>query len=189
MAIAKITLIGMTDYFQKQHDDLFYQLKLPADISKKTVVGSIIMRGGELPVIWANPYFVQNMIGVWSQKMQPTFTRWAKALTEDYNPIYNYDRYEETTDTETNDVSTSGTTTKKVTGFDSDTLRTNDQTEGTSGAENERNYEHNAHMYGNIGVTTSSELVRGELELRRDFNIYDMIAEAFVNEFCVGVYS
>lgn len=188
MAIAKITLIGMMEYFDIQHDDLFYGLQLPAGVSRPTLVSNIVMRGGEFPVIWANPYFVQKMITQWSKKMQPTFKRWALTLAEDYNPIHNYDRHEEYTDQENTSGSSSGTTTRSVTGYDSDTLRTNDQTDDSNSGSSERELTHSAHLYGNIGVTTSAAMVREEIELRKEFNIYDLIAEEFINEFCVRVW-
>lgn len=188
MAEAKITLIGMMEYFQTEHSDLFANLALPTGVNKDTLIGAIVLRGAEFPMLWANPYFVQTMIGQWSRKMAPTFNRWVKALNIEYEPLYNYDRYEEYTDKENTAGSSSGTNTRKVTGYDSDTLRTNDQNTDESEAEGNRELEHKAHLYGNIGVTTSQQMLEAEVDIRRKFNIYEMIAEEFVNEFCVMVY-
>ena len=188
MAEAKITLIGMMEYFQTEHSDLFANLALPTGVNKDTLIGAIVLRGAEFPMLWANPYFVQTMIGQWSRKMAPTFNRWVKALNIEYEPLYNYDRYEEYTDKENTAGSSSGTNTRKVTGYDSDTLRTNDQNTDESEAEGNRELEHKAHLYGNIGVTTSQQMLEAEVDIRRKFNIYEMIAEEFCNEFCVMVY-
>ena len=46
---------------------------------------------------------------------------------------------------------------------------------------------HTAHLYGNIGVTTSAQLLKEFLDVER-FNIYEQIADLFVDEFCVMVY-
>ena len=97
MALAKITLIGMMDWFSAENDDLFRNLSVPADVDRETLIAAIVMRGGEFPVLWANPYFVQRMIGLWCAKMRPTFERWVKTMNIDYNPLYNYDRYEQYT--------------------------------------------------------------------------------------------
>lgn len=188
MAIAKITLIGMMDYLAELHEDLFKNLHLPAGVDKDTLVGSIVMTGGEFPVIWANPDFVQRMIGIWSNKMQPTFDRWQETLTEEYDPLHNYNRHEEYTDQENTTGSATDTTTHKVTGFDSNTLQTNDQTDGTSGGSSQRDLTHSAHLYGNIGVTTSMTMLTEEIEGREKFNIYSLITEAFLDEFCVRVW-
>lgn len=188
MAIAKITLIGMMDYQALTNDDLFQFLKIPAGLDKQTLIGSIVMKGGEFPMLWANPDFVKRMIGVWSNKMQPTFERWVKTLAIDYEPLFNYDRYEEYTDTENTEGSSSGTNTRKVTGYDSDTLRTNDQNEDSSSGSTDRELEHKAHLYGNIGVTTSQQMLEAEMDVSRRFNIYELISEEFINEFCVRVW-
>lgn len=41
---------------------------------------------------------------------------------------------------------------------------------------------------GNIGVTESSAMVRHEIELRADFNIYSIIANDFKKHYCLMVY-
>jgi hypothetical protein len=48
--------------------------------------------------------------------------------------------------------------------------------------------EHDAHLYGNIGVTTSMSMVADEVDLRYKFGIYDLIAAKFVEEFCIAIY-
>ena len=188
MAWAKITLIGMIEYMEAMNEDLFFKLALPAGVNKDTLIGSIVMKGGEFPVLWANPYFVQNMIGIWSKKMQPTFDRWVKTLAIDYDPLHNYDRYEEYNDKEKTDGTSSGTNTRKVTGYNSDGLRTNDQTSDDVKGTTDRELSHKAHLYGNIGVTTSQQMLEAEMDVSKRFNIYDLISEEFINEFCVRVW-
>ena len=52
----------------------------------------------------------------------------------------------------------------------------------------DRTLEHSAHLYGNIGVTKSTEMLRDEYELRSRINLYDAIIEIFADEFLIGVY-
>ena len=59
-----------------------------------------------------------------------------------------------------------------------------------AGSENEtgsKTFIHTLHKYGNQGVTTSQQMLREELEIRR-FNIYTQIADMFVDDFCIQVY-
>lgn len=44
------------------------------------------------------------------------------------------------------------------------------------------------HAYGNIGVTTAAEMITQEMILRQKYNIYDVLAEMFMTEFCIPVY-
>ena len=46
---------------------------------------------------------------------------------------------------------------------------------------------YSSHIHGNIGVTTSQQMITSELELRK-FDIYDDIAARFEREFLVQVY-
>lgn len=46
---------------------------------------------------------------------------------------------------------------------------------------------HNARLYGNIGVTTSQQMLQSELDIAR-WNMYEHIADLFCNEFCIMVY-
>ena len=98
MAKAKITLIGFDNYMKSVNDDLFKNLSTPTGIDKDLLVNNILLKGGEFEVLYAEPYFLQNMIGVWSAKWQRTMERWINALSIDYNPLENYDRMEDWTD-------------------------------------------------------------------------------------------
>ena len=47
---------------------------------------------------------------------------------------------------------------------------------------------HKGRMYGNIGVTTSQQMLQAELDVAM-FNLYDQIADVFINEYCIPVYN
>ena len=46
---------------------------------------------------------------------------------------------------------------------------------------------HEAHLYGNIGVTTSQQMLRDELDIVT-WNLYEHISDIFIDEFCILVY-
>ena len=46
---------------------------------------------------------------------------------------------------------------------------------------------HKARLFGNIGVTTSQQMLQSELDIAR-WNLYEHIADLFCNEFCLMVY-
>lgn len=68
----------------------------------------------------------------------------------------------------------------------SDDLTRNGTLADTSGGET-YNGSHKAHIYGNIGVTTSTALLEDFLRVER-WNIYEQIADIFVDEFCIQIY-
>ena len=51
----------------------------------------------------------------------------------------------------------------------------------------ESSIEHSAHLYGNIGVTTSQQMLESELDIAK-WNLYEQITDLFLNEFCIYVY-
>ena len=46
---------------------------------------------------------------------------------------------------------------------------------------------HKARLFGNIGVTTSQQMLQSELDIAR-WNMYEHIADLFCNEFCIMLY-
>ena len=85
-----------------------------------------------------------------------------------------------------NDGTIKDTGTLKNTGTVKDTGNIKDT--GTVKDEGSRKLKHEAHIHGNIGVTTGQQLVEGFLELYGSNNIYEMIAADFVTRFCIMVY-
>ena len=118
--------------------------------------------------------------------MLPSWTKIQEALTAKYNPIWNKDG----TIWETYSygaISTSGHSTDKVAGFNSDTTHNREQ--GESSATQEAHMDTTERIeQGNIGVTESSAMVRHEVELRAEFNIYQIIADDFKHKYCLMVY-
>lgn len=66
---------------------------------------------------------------------------------------------------------------------------------GNASGENERQgefseqhtFSHTAHLYGNVGVTTSQQMIEEERKVVK-FNIYDYITDDFKSRFCLLVY-
>lgn len=144
---ATMSVVGLKQYNQYLFDDL----QLPADVDRTTVVNNIIYTCAELEVIYPDPFFMQFAIGEWSKKELPIWEKVREMETAEYNPIENYDRYDnevETADHESkkndtiNSASKATATTEsettnnnvntaisldKVAGFNTDTLATNAQ--------------------------------------------------------------
>ena len=134
MAIAKITLLGMYQYMNQQNDPLFKNLSVPDGMDKDKLIDAILYRGAEFGVLYADPYFMQSMIKIWSDRYSFTLERWILALSKEFNPIENYDRYEEWSDngsrSKTGNSSRSGT-------VNDNSSRSESQVGNTSRSDNE----------------------------------------------------
>ena len=91
MATAKWTLLGMYNY----DNTIFNEMILPAGIDGDLLKQSLLIEKGEFEVLFPDPDFMKNAIKVWSAKWFRTFSEWLKGTQAEWNPIYNYDRYEE----------------------------------------------------------------------------------------------
>lgn len=228
---ATMTLIGLYNY----DNTLFNQLTLPDGITKTMVISAVLARSGEFEVLYSDLDFNKNMIEFIGQKWYTTFKKWYDALQIEYDPLYNYDRFEEWQDSgtdtgtvnrtgsDTGTVGNSGTNTSSeessgsgqtdtfVNAYDNNTLVEDGQSKSTQSANSSgkdttnstetrdlantndetRNLatsgKHSGHMYGNIGVTTSQQMLQSELDIA-EWNLYEHIADVFVRELCIPIY-
>ena len=208
MSSAKVTLLAMNTFFTNAGGDLFQGLTLPEGLAKNTLTNNILLQGGEFEVLYSDPFFLQNAISIWADREADTFKRWVDALAIEYAPLENYDRHEDWTDTldsdgtsrttGTNDTSTSGTVTTDVSAYDStgyqpkEKVTTSETIDNDTSENNTRTLDnegvHTGRIHGNIGVTTSQQMLESELDLGY-WNIYSRITDMFLKEFCIMLYT
>lgn len=199
MATMNLTLIGMYNY----DNSLFDSLELPEPISKDDFIQNLLLKSGEFELLYPSFDFLQDMISLWGRKWKPTFEKWVKGQEAEWNPIENYDRYEDSHDvdhvvgsgSDVTGVKGGGTTTDNVSAFDSNTYQPSSQSiadthsDSTSitNATNDSNRTHDSHIHGNIGVTQASDMLKSFYEIAK-WNLLDHMADVFINEFCIQVY-
>lgn len=98
MSMATMTIVGMYQF----KNGLFDNLNLPDGINKEDVIKQILLDGSNFEILYSDFKFMQDAIGLWSNTWYRTFEKWQKALSLEYNPIENYDRIEDWTDSSTN---------------------------------------------------------------------------------------
>ena len=94
----RVTLIGLYNYENSFGRDLFRKLSLPEGFDATTFVNALLLEHGEKCVLYNDPQFFVDAIGMWSAKYQLELAKIYEALTAEYNPIWNYDRNEEWSD-------------------------------------------------------------------------------------------
>lgn len=176
-----ISIRGMYEF----NSALFDKFQVPEQIDKQDVIDSIVLECAELPLVYTNWDILQGAIGLLSKRRLHSWERMAVALFEDYNPLHNFDRYEESTDDESVNNIGNATSVNTVNGYNGDAEHDRQKTDGKS--ETKRGNKHNAHLYGNIGVTTSAQMLKGELEIRKQ-DLISIIVREFKESFCIMVY-
>lgn len=211
MSKAKFTLIGTYQYYNNAGGDLFELMDLPTGINKDTLCSNILLQGGEFEVQHGNPQFIHNAIGIWSKAWKESFQRWVDALAIEYAPLENYDRMEHWTDETdvagtgtsnsvgTLDNTTTGTVETTKSAYDSSTYQPYDKVQSSETSDtdttdrtnttmsSDQDSEHNGRIHGNIGVTTSQQMLNQELDLGY-WNLYQRITQLFLQEFVIPVY-
>ena len=155
----------------------------------------------------------KHTFDLYNEYMTPNLNKAIIALTAEYNPIENYNSNSEVTEVygeqtqnyikgqesirNTNNAVTDNTE-DYITSYDSDTFsptgkNKNDYGERISTTENGMRTDTNTvnsytnkiteNKSGNIGVTTSQQMINAEIELRLK-NIYDMYIDNFIKNVC-----
>ena len=230
---ARLPLIAIENYLNKSEKSIAdnWILEGVDEFDKDTLLASIIFKAGTFEPIYTDPDYFYLMCGYFWKKWERTFTKWFTALNIEYNPLENYDRHEEwsesgsnsgssstadnrteTTDNDTTESLTRGedsTIENSISAFDSNSYSdhdksvndtdieqsitgTNDTTFTSAGTmanniSNESESEHKGHLHGNIGVTTSQEMLKSELDIS-SWNIYEHISDIFIRDLLVAVY-
>lgn len=192
----RMTLYGMYQY----DPTLFDGVVLPDGMDKTLMVNQIIRQSGDLFPYYQVPPEVKTAITEWFTRRKDNFAKLWQGFTAEYNPIENYDRQEDSTETPniTHTLSNSGqdasTNEADVQGYNGTDYVPNSRTKSsgtssTNGTDTEsgtRTY--TSRIHGNIGVTTSAQMLEGELTLRRSLDIYALIAAEFETDNLIQVY-
>lgn len=185
--LAKLSIFGLYQY----DPTIFDPLTMPGDLDKDAFVALVMQECAELPTTYPNPDAFKTMLGYFSVRHLPSWQRIYTALTQEYNPLDNYDRYEEVTDQRdgTSTGTSGGTTTNAATAYNTDNFKDTDKSTSaaTSSGTSAETFTHSAHIRGNIGVTTSAQMATGEIALRHT-TVYREMLRDFMDVFTVGVY-
>ena len=192
----RLTLYGMYQY----DPTLFDGVVLPDGMDKTLMINQIIRQSGDLFPYYQVPPQVKTAITEWFARRKGNFAKLWQGFTAEYNPIENYDRQEDSTETPniTHTLSNSGqdasTNEADVQGYNGTDYVPNSRTKSsgtssTNGTDTEsgtRTY--TSRIHGNIGVTTSAQMLEGELALRKSMDIYALIAAEFETDNLIQVY-
>ena len=223
MSIMKITMLGLEMALKPEGKSIFDLLTLPEGVDKDTLTDNIILDGGDFEVLYADPYMFRAAVGTWAKKHYRTFEKWIAALALEYNPLENYDRMEDYTDTSNKGEKTTAGNTRTLNNEDKETLNTSTTDEHTVSAFDSSGYQpsdkneikntgtdtfnhtgtikdegsgsliangkeiHSGRIHGNIGVTTSQQMLQSELDIAR-FNVVQQITDLFLTEFTLMIY-
>lgn len=209
LIMARFTLYGLYQY----QPTLFDSSPFPEKGNKDIFIDTLMQRHGMLYMYQqVGDEVAERNITNWFTRNLYNFEQLFSALYADYNPIENYDRKEDWTDTPDVSYTKSGghentienqsdiTQENTVSAFNSasyepntkntsedkghstETLVYNEEATKETGTR-----KHDGRIHGNIGVTTNQNMIQEEIQLRQ-FDLYNYIADLFAKEFLIQVY-
>ena len=183
-------LFSLYGFYEWDHS-IFDGIVLPAGMDKDVLINVIMDFSGELKPYHQVPSRLKYSITNFFKRRYSQYARMYEALITQYNALENYDRIENTRDDNTSKSHSSSKSSSRgsVSAFNSSSFEPNNMTsgDGSSDANGEGHITHTSHVHGNIGVTTSAQMLRGELEIRT-YDIYKTIAMEFERELLIQIY-
>lgn len=189
-------------------DSIFDDCTVPTGVDKDLLINQIVLDYGEMQVLrpdWSVFRFSAiQWFGAHMTQLDHLYTDYQAT----YNPLYNKDaNYEETrtpnlqrkaVDLPGGVTTESGSTEGQAKGFNSSSFQgvtkelpgrvvtasgRNETTINDTGTETITHHE-----YGNIGVTTSTQMLRDDVEFWRGFSFYQLAARLFAVDNLVMIY-
>lgn len=186
-----------------RHDPtIFDELVLPEEIDREDLIDTLTIECAEFELLYPQPDVLRQAIGLWSRRLLPQWEQLVETLHYEYDPIYNYDRTEshsreasrEYADEGSSTSSGSGTSTGSRNAYNGGWKEQDKAVSSNSAtASNERTGSQSEtegitiRAYGNIGVTTSQEMIEAQRRVVQ-YNVESVIIDSFQRKFCLLVY-
>lgn len=177
-------------------------------VDGETLVSELLAQLGNFPAVYDNPTTLKNVVLGWCLLNAKRWGETIKTLCFEYNPISNYDRveqWEDSTDTAANSKNSGKGTSKgtsesinKTAGYNTENgLTVKDGINSSNNVDNtnETTVESSGNVRtvrtgrisGNVGVTTTQEMIKEEREVL-SFKYYQMVIDEFKERFLILVY-
>ena len=157
-----MNLQNLIDAGHLEDIDIFAGVSVPAPLDAETVKSAIMVRSGLMTPLYKEPKVFQALVTHWFIAKQWTIQHLINIIEAEYNPIENYNRIEDSSDTLSgedvltmaggNQETHSGTDTETHSGTDTESHSGTDTTTNSISAENSSGWSND----------TKSELANGE---------------------------
>ena len=209
-----ISILGLYQY----DNTIFDNMVLPEEIEddKSVLVDNLLMDLSQFEILYPDCDFMKFAIERWSKKRLQAWEKMAGVLYEEYDPFINIVRDEERTTTETRDLAgTLDNTETRNLALASDNTVTLSTNAWDSGTDTERQKEVSGndttdtgtvtnarettdtgtitrhetyHLQGDSAITDRQDVAKKEIDLRTQYNLFEIIINDFKMEFCILVY-
>ena len=165
---------------------VFDNMEIPEDedgndvANLQDIVDHILMKYGNAPLFCPDPAVLKYYITAWSKRRVSIWERFYRAITEEYDPLENYNRHEKADD----DFSPGASYEQQISADNATTYQADRKS--LSSGKDQRDFE--SHIHGNIGVTTSQQMLQSEMDIIPKLDLIDFIADDWHAEFNLMIY-
>lgn len=163
---------------------IFNNMSVPVGMDKNSLIQEILAQCAEFEILYPDPKFIKTIISAWSKQSMYKWQKLFDTMSLNYDPISNYDRHEEWSDDTTITPGSSETIAQQ--GYENAGFV--DASRSTRSGEDNSKAIRKGRAWGNIGVTTSQQMIKSEREDVAEFNIYQIIINDFKSRFCLCIY-
>jgi hypothetical protein len=167
-----MSLLGLYNWDNTILDELI----VPDGVDRSAVINNLLRECAELEILYPHPEALKFFVNEWSKERLPVWKRLEATLHYEYDPISNYDRKEEWED------QSNGESEAMTAGYNSSGSDVPESKSRASGKAIRK-----GRSYGNIGVTTTQQMIEQERRIS-EFDIYHIIINEFKKTFCLLIY-
>lgn len=209
---ATMSLLGLYNW----DSSILEGLTVPEGIDKSALINNLLRECAEFEVLYPQPEALKFFVGEWAKERLSVWGKLAATLRYDYDPISNYDRREEWTDEDSEEReeqssghisgsssgNSSGESSTMTAGFNSadstvpdgrnesseaTSTESSAESSGETQSSGRRTATRRGRAYGNIGVTTTQQMIEQERNISL-FDIDHVIIDDFKRTFCLLIY-
>lgn len=182
--MAWMSLLGMYNY----SPDIFAGLRLPEQLDKGDVIRNILLDTAELEVIYPDPEIMRQAISAWSDARLNSWNRMATVLYAEYDPFVNIKRDEVRTIKSSGASNSTGSSLDQVSAWNASDFANRGQQTDAGSTNTSHDVTETLHVEGDSAITDAQDVLRKELKVRLDYDMYQIIINEFKQRFCLMVY-
>lgn len=184
-----LSMMGLYNYDPTIFDDLV----IPDVLDSQVLIDNILMESVELEVLYPDPAAMKFAIGAWSSKRLDAWQKMADVLyVDDYNPFENVYRKENRKIVQDRNITykNTGNTTNAVAAYNESTFTNRERISpdltntDTGQVVNTEEFE----VHGDSAISDTQDLIKKEMEIRKNYDLYNYIIDEFISRFCLLVY-
>lgn len=162
-------------------------LIVPTGMDRDNVKDNLLIETESMEILYPSPPFLKAAITVWAAERKEVWDKLYSTTLMTYNPLENYDRIEDSTNTNRGNSSGSNEAVSSATAYDSDSFKETNKSVSSGGSNFQNSGTFSSRVHGNIGVKTASAMLK-EARDEMQFCMTEYIINDFITRFCVGVY-